>query len=126
MGLEDNLSPSRKSEVEKNLTSLFERYEASFNARLAKGEVLELIEEIFTDNRKNFIKAKLGPITFADRDYIVKLFQTKAFYPDEVIDNGKVQDQEHEGASPTEGVVDTDSGDGEKPVKARRGRPASV
>lgn len=125
MGLEDNLSPSRKGEVERNLSALFERYEASFNAKLSKGEVLELIEEIFTDNRKNFIKAKLGPITFADRDYIVKLFKTKAFYPDEELDNGKVQDKEHEGASTAEGLVAPDKGVGEEPVKAKRGRGAS-
>lgn len=79
MGLENNLSPARKSEVEKSMELLFERYEASFNARLSKGEVLSIIEEVFADNRKNFIKGRLGPITFADRDYIVKLFETRKF-----------------------------------------------
>jgi hypothetical protein len=72
-----NLSDNRKSELSTKVKAMMERYERSFGVRISSGEVLAIIDDMFEDNRKNFVKSQLGPITFADRDYLTLLFKTK-------------------------------------------------
>lgn len=108
-----NLSDNRKAELSSKVKAMMERYERSFGVRIQSGDVLAIVDDMFEDNRKNFVKSQLGPITYADRDYLVLLFKTKKAVED-------VEKEHEEGKKGAEETVPSEVQPGEAPPKRRR------
>jgi hypothetical protein len=86
------IGDGRKSELNRLTAELFARYEKCFGVKLSRAELLVIIKDMFEDNRKNFIKKALGPITYADHDYLADQFRDQNLLEEvknaEVVESG--------------------------------------
>lgn len=62
-------SEKRRAEIDRKVKELKARYFAAFERTLSDRELLQVVREIETDNKKDLVRAALKPLTDSDFNY---------------------------------------------------------
>lgn len=89
-------SEKRRAEIDRKVKELKARYVASFGRTLDDKELLSIVREIETDNKKDIVRAALKPLTESDFNYFYDVVLLEAIGVEKLVKVAAKYEQQQE------------------------------